>query len=111
MEFYPTFVEARAGRGVYLARLGEAERARRDAADSLRQDQSPFLFYQLAGLYAQLSRHGDTEQNRAEAVRWLAKAFRSGFDRLDLVPGDTDLDPIRNDPNFKHLVESARALK
>ncbi|MFL5339484.1 MAG: protein kinase domain-containing protein [Gemmataceae bacterium] len=111
LEQHPHFVGARGGRGVYLARLGQVARAKRDAADCLRQDQSAFLFYQLAGLYAQLSRHGDAEQNRAESLKMLAKAFRAGFERFDLIPGDTDLDPVRNQPEFGRLIESARILK
>src|SRR5262249_1295167 len=63
LELYPSHVEARAGRGVYLARIGEIVRAKKDAADCRREEQTPILLYQLACLYAQLSRHGDADGN------------------------------------------------
>jgi serine/threonine protein kinase/Flp pilus assembly protein TadD len=110
LELYPHHVEARAGRGVYLARLGEVERAKRDAADCLRDEPTAYRFFQMAGLYAQLSRK-DTDGNcRREAFRLLALAVRNGFANLALMAKDTDLDPIRNSDEFKTLSDHARAL-
>jgi tetratricopeptide (TPR) repeat protein len=110
LEFYPDHVESRAGRGVYLARLGRAAEARRDAAAVLAADPTAFRKYQLAGLYAQLARHDPNGTARAEALDYLSQAFRGGFGNLKLLQADSDLDPVRNDPEFKRLVELAGQL-
>jgi len=111
LELYPSHTEARAGRGVYLARIGKVEAAREDARASLEADSSPFFLYQMAGLYAQISKHEPAGDARTEALRLLARAFRAGFDQLQLIPNDPDLDPIRTDPEFVRLVEHARQLQ
>src|SRR5204863_9999321 len=79
LEMYPSHVEARGGRGVYLARLGDGKRARQDAADTLRDEPTSFRLYQVAGLYAQLSKHETDGRARADAIRYLTEAFRAGF--------------------------------
>lgn len=111
LELYPNQVAARAGRGVYLARLGKVEPARRDAQATLEGDSSPFLIYQMAGLYAQISKHDPASDAKVEALRLLARAFRAGFDQLQLIDADSDLDPIRNEPEFKRIVDHARQLR
>ena len=110
LELYPDHVEALAGRGVYLARLGRAAAARQDAADTLAAEPTAYRKYQIAGLHAQLAKHDPTGPARAEALRLLALAFRSGFEDMKLLKEDTDLDPIRTDPEFKRLVEIATQL-
>ena len=111
LEMYPNHLEARAGRGVYLARLGESERAIQDANDCLRESQAPFLLYQMAGLYAHLSLGDATGKMRAEALRLLARAFSSGFDQLAIIDRDPDIVPLRDDAEFKRLLEHAQALQ
>jgi tetratricopeptide (TPR) repeat protein len=105
---YPDFVPARSGRGVLLARLGRREAAHDDARESLRRDSKPFTVYQVAGIYALTSRqHPD---DRGEAFRLLQSALTQGVG-LDLLPKDRDLDPIRDQPEFRQLVEAARARR
>src|SRR5262249_35887900 len=113
LEMYPAHVEARAGRGVYLARCGETDRARRDAADCLRDEPTAFRYYQMAGLFAQLSRNEPATGGpaRREAFRLLALALRSGFSDLALMARDPDLDPIRASDEFRALSEHAHALQ
>jgi tetratricopeptide (TPR) repeat protein len=110
LELYPDHVEGRAGRGVYLARLGRAEAARRDAAAVLAAEPTAYRKYQMAGLYAQLAKHDPRGPDRAEALRLLALALRAGFDDMTLLKNDTDLDPIRDDPEFKRLLTVAAQL-
>lgn len=45
----------------------------------------------------------------ANAVRWLDDAFDNGFTKVELVEKDSDLDPIRSDPQFRGLLRDLRA--
>jgi tetratricopeptide (TPR) repeat protein len=108
LELYPDNVDARASRGVYLARLGRSDAARRDATDSLAADPSAYRTYQVAGLYAQLAKVDPSAKD--ESLRLLAKALRSGFNDMKLLSEDTDIDPIRNDPEFQRLLDAAAQM-
>src|SRR5262249_57288252 len=79
LDLYPHHVEARAGRGVYLARIGEEERAKRDAAEVLRDEPTAYRFFQMAGLYAQLSKGETDGKNRRAAFRMRSLARRHRF--------------------------------
>jgi serine/threonine protein kinase/Tfp pilus assembly protein PilF len=100
IELYPHFVPARAGRGVLLARLGKRREALRDAEECLRLDSQPATLYQVAGIYALTSRQ--EPDDRQEALFLLASALRRGYG-WGLIAIDTDLDPIRCDPEFERL--------
>jgi serine/threonine protein kinase/tetratricopeptide (TPR) repeat protein len=104
--FYPTFVDARSGRGVLHARLNNRKAAVEDAVGSLRLSDRPPTQYQVAGIYAMTSRA--QAEDRDEAFRLLALALRAGFG-FDYLARDRELDPIRNDPKFKQVIEAARA--
>jgi tetratricopeptide (TPR) repeat protein/tRNA A-37 threonylcarbamoyl transferase component Bud32 len=110
LESAPGDVEARAGRGVYNARLGRADAARRDAAAVLEAEPTAFREYQMAGLYAQLARHAPAGTDRAEALRLLTRAVRAGIDARTLRD-DPDLDPIRRDPLFERLMTALGQLE
>lgn len=105
LRHYPRDVGSWAGRGVLHARLGKKAEALRDADQALALDYSPKNQYQVAGIYALLSK--DDPEARAEAFRLLKSALLGGFgfEYLDI---DRDLDPIRNDPRFRQTIESAR---
>lgn len=107
IELYPDHVPARSSRGVLLARLKKRAEAHRDADESLIRNADPSIQYQVAGIYA-LTSTTDPDDAR-EAFRLLTAALRRGYG-LDLVGRDTDLDPIRNRPEFRRLVEAARSL-
>jgi hypothetical protein len=103
LELHPDYIEARAARGVYLARSGRAPEAQSDATIVLRAEPTPYRKYQMAGLYAQLSRHDPSGPARAESLRLFAQALRAGFDDMALLKTDRDLDPVRDDPEFKRV--------
>jgi tetratricopeptide (TPR) repeat protein len=105
---YPDYVPARAGRGVYRARLGKRADALADAREAVLRDTTPANLYQVAGIYALTSR--EKPEDGLEAFRLLAAALRGGFG-FDLLEADRDLDPIRTAPEFERLVEAARAVR
>ena len=90
------------------ARLADRAVAVADAEECLRRDREPQTVYQVAGIYALTSRGEPAD--RAEALRLLASALGKGYG-LDLIDRDRDLDPIRNDAEFKRIVAAAKALK
>ncbi len=110
LNLYPDDVEARAGRGMYLARRGLAAGARRDARDVLKAEPTAFRQFQAAGLYAQLAKHDPTGPDRKEALRLLALALRAGFDDMTGLKQDADLVPIRDDPEFKRLIRAVEQV-
>ena len=109
VEWYPDYVPARAGRGVYHARLAHRDLAHQDAEESLRRDKSPLNIYQLAGIYALTSR--SHPEDRKEALRLLVMALVKDVGLLKEVETDKDLDPIRQDKEFIQLVSKTRALR
>jgi tetratricopeptide (TPR) repeat protein len=108
IELYPDHAAARSSRGVLWARLKKRTEAHQDAEEALIRSGDPSIQYQVAGIYA-LTSTTDPDDAR-EAFRLLSAALRRGYG-LDLVGRDTDLDPIRNRPEFRRLVEAARALQ
>jgi serine/threonine protein kinase/Tfp pilus assembly protein PilF len=99
--------QPRAGRGVLLARLGRRDEALRDAQEAERLDPRPEVLYQAAGIYALTSEKNAAD--RREAFRLLAAALRQGHG-FDLLEIDPDLRPIREQPEFRQLLEAARTL-
>jgi eukaryotic-like serine/threonine-protein kinase len=108
VSLYPNYVPSRASRGVLLARLKKTEAAYKDAQDALDQDGNPATAYLVAGVYALTSR--DNPADRQEAYRLLSYALRRGFG-FDEIEKDRDLDYIRQQPEFRRLVEAAKALQ
>jgi tetratricopeptide (TPR) repeat protein len=108
VEAYPGYVPSRASRGVLLARLGKRQPALQDAEECLARDSQPATLYQVAGIYALTSRQ--CADDRLEALRLLSAALRKGYG-LDLFARDTDLDPIRKDPEFVRIIAAARTAR
>ena len=104
LAFDPDNAEARGSRGVYAARCGQTALARKDAADTLKLDASAYRTYQIAGLFAQLSKSDATGTAKADALTLLRQALRAGFDDMDTLKSDGDLDPIRATPEFRALL-------
>ncbi len=108
IESHPEFGSARAERGVLRARLGEREAAHADAEAALRHDPRPEVHYRVARLYAVTSRHH--LEDRRTALRHLATALSQGHDGERLTT-DRDLEPLREDAEFRRLVEAAGTLR
>jgi hypothetical protein len=66
------------------------------------------MLYQAACIYSLTSPGRDDD--RREGLRLLAAALRAGFTALDLAEKDSDLAALRQDPEFRLLLQSARRL-
>jgi serine/threonine protein kinase/tetratricopeptide (TPR) repeat protein len=108
LEHHPGSVNALAGRGVLLARLGRREAALRDAQAALTLGDTALTLYQVAGLYALTSR--ENPEDYREALRLMAAALRKDPSWLKVVPGDTDLAPIRDRAEFRELLRAAAVV-
>ncbi len=108
IELYPGYVQGRIGRGVLLARLGRRREAHADAVESLARDRSAATLYQAANIYALTSRQQPKDWERV--IPLLAAALWNGFG-LDVIDQDGDMDPVRNQPGFKQIVEVVREFK
>ncbi len=107
VELNPDYVPARAGRGVMLAREGKRDAALRDAKDALRRDTAAPNLYQVGCIYALTAKTHPADKR--EAIRLLWEGLKGGYG-LDIVDTDTDLDRIRNDPDFQQMVKDAKIL-
>lgn len=58
----------------------------------------PVVLYNLACYYSLAGR-------KEQALSWLGRALRMDRSFGKLVPDETDFDPLRNDPEFRHLLE------
>jgi eukaryotic-like serine/threonine-protein kinase len=108
VRLYPDSALARGGRGVLRARVGKRAQALEDAQEALLLDASPPMLYQVACVYALTSRQ--QAEDRVKALQLLSSALGKGYG-LDLIDQDNDLDPVRNLPEYRRLVEAARSLQ
>jgi tetratricopeptide (TPR) repeat protein len=49
--------------------------------------------------------------DKENGLFWLERALTAGFDRVDLLWSDSDLDPLRSDPRFKDIVQRASTTR
>jgi eukaryotic-like serine/threonine-protein kinase len=108
VRLYPDSVLARGGRGILLARQGKRNPALADAREALVLDPSPLTLYQVAGIFALTSKLN--ADDRVQGLHLLSAALRAGTG-LEWVDDDHDLDPLREDAEFKRVVTAARALE
>jgi tetratricopeptide (TPR) repeat protein len=108
VRLYPDSVLACGGRGILLARQGKRDPALGDARKALELDPSPLTLYQVAGIFALTSKQN--VEDRVQALHLLSSALRAGAG-LEWVDDDHDLDPLREDADFKRIVAAARALE
>jgi tetratricopeptide (TPR) repeat protein len=108
VKLYPDSAMARAGRGVSLARINERTKALADAEEALLLDTNAPNVYQVACIYALTSRQN--REDRLRAFELLSYSLKRGFG-LQFVDIDTDLDPIRQTPEFAHIVAEARKAR
>jgi serine/threonine protein kinase/Flp pilus assembly protein TadD len=108
VELYPGFVQARIGRGVLLARQGRRDEAHADVRESLARDRSPATLYQAANVFALTSKSVPSDAERV--IPLLSAALWNGFG-LDVIDDDSDMQPVRERPDFKKLVDVVRELQ
>ena len=82
----------------YLA-SGEAVRKLRNAYPDLTEEEKRMLPALLYNEACTLSLHGES----ARAIGVLAESMDAGFDRIELIEADPELDPIRDLPGFRNL--------
>jgi eukaryotic-like serine/threonine-protein kinase len=104
---HPHQLAPRAGRAVLHARRGDRTQAHEDALWCRTHEPTRETIYQLAGVYAVTSKTHPAD--RDIALDLLREALQQNFG-LDVIPIDTDLDPIRELPAFRELVQAARRL-
>jgi len=61
----------------------------------------PIILYNLACYYS-------LAKNKSQALTWLGRALRMHRDLMQLIPKETDFDPLRDDPDFLKLLDLAR---
>ncbi len=83
-----------------LAELGEPERSAEWVQRALAVDaEEPIIAYNAACVYVSLGDH-------QRAIDCLASALRSGSLFADWVANDPDLDPLRDNPRFREVLET-----
>jgi tetratricopeptide (TPR) repeat protein len=86
-------------------KIKKYEQAEKDYLQVL--DLEPKNEYALYNLACCYSLWGKTEQ----ALVYLKKSIEAGFEDASHMDQDTDLDPIRDDPRFKAMLDALRAKK
>jgi tetratricopeptide (TPR) repeat protein len=108
LEVNPAFVEARRGRANVLAHQGELAWARQDIDWCVKVDPAGVTLYAGACVYALIAaRCADQAQAGAaqkQALLLLGAALEKGYGR-DKAAADTDLNAIRNHPDFTCLFQ------
>jgi tetratricopeptide (TPR) repeat protein len=95
----PDDARARMFLAISLSEVGRREDAIREGATAL--ELSPgdsVMLYNGACLYAQLG-------EKRQAIATLRQAIAAGVENYGWMKNDTDLDPLRDDPEFKELME------
>ena len=96
------------GRAVLHARAGRRDAALQDVAEALKLSNEPMLVYQVACVYALTSK--TVAEDKQEAMSLLANSFRANANIARLAWTDKDMDPIREDLEFKRLVSASEIL-
>ncbi len=105
----PTDTITRAGRGVLLARLRRDETALADAKVLLQSELDAITRYQVACIYALLSRNDET--HRHTAIRMLAQSLIEDLRILNHVDGDPDIAPIRDLEQVEDLIAACKRIR
>jgi tetratricopeptide (TPR) repeat protein len=105
---HPDRVQAICGRGVQLARLGRFDAALRDARAALALDHASLTHYQVACIYAQLTKQQPSCLQ--EALGHLSDSIRQDGNWLATARVDHDLDMIRTQTAFQELLQASEVL-
>ena len=96
---FPDDSRARLFYSARLAKRGRIAEAKKEAEQAmLTSTDDPLMLYNVACVFAQL---GDTTL----AVESLRGAITAGHENFDWIKRDSDLDPIRNDPEYIELMK------
>ena len=101
IELAPGVALYRGGRAVLLARTGRTDEAVRVVTEVVARQPTASTLYQATSVYSLASR--TRPEHKAEAMRYLTACVRSG-QNLDELRADKDLDPLRDEPEFRTLV-------
>jgi tetratricopeptide (TPR) repeat protein len=107
LEANPDFLEARQYRALLMARLGQAEPARREVNRCLGRDpRSGATLYVAACVASQASKSLADPRAAEQALDLLEKARLQGAD-ITKAAADPDLEPLRAHPRFNQLLAAA----
>jgi len=105
----PDYTAATIGRAVLLARLGQGDAARKGAERALAQSDDATVRYQVACVYALLSKKNPDDARTA--FNHLRVALREQYSDFAGIEKDTDLADIRETKEFRVIVDSAKELR
>ena len=105
---YPNFAPGLAARAVVLARLGHEKDAKAEAQRAQTLSGDAAVTYRLACVYALTAKA--TPGDRAEAMKFLRKAFRDGYPVLKECEKDADLASVRGTTEFAEFLKAAREV-
>ena len=108
LAWHPSFVDARRGRAVLLARQGKLAEAQEDINRCLQQEpQSGITLYAAACVLARAAvKNPDPDARRLwedQAIELLAKAFQQGYGRAGAA-ADPDLRSLHHRPKVQALL-------
>lgn len=109
VELNPGYAPALVGRAVIHARSGKRAEALKGAEFALAQSDDPLVRYQVACVYAILSK-GNADDTRI-ALDHLRVALREKFADFATIDADADLANIRGSKEFAIIVGSAKELR
>ena len=109
VELNPGYAPALVGRAVIHARSGKRDAALKGAEFALAQSDDPLVRYQVACVYAILSK--DSPDDARIALDHLRVALREKFADFATIDADTDLANIRGSKEFAAIVNSAKELR
>jgi adenylate cyclase len=82
-----------------LAQVGRKEEAKVQAAKAIElSPDDPLMLYNAACFYAQMG-------EKAAAIQSIKDAIAVGYGNFEWLMRDTDLDSLRNEPDFKELIK------
>jgi predicted Zn-dependent protease len=105
---FPKRASLYSSRATLWGRQKNIEAARNDVEAALQLDRSPIVCYQAASALLLAS---DTNDDRARAIALLKETLRKEPGLKSTMDTDHDLDPIRNDEQFKALLNAAILLQ
>ncbi len=106
LQMYPRYLlqhpdesRARMFYAIDLTKVGKIDQAKEEASRAIRlSPDDPLMLYNAGCFYARLG-------EKSLAIETLQKSIRAGFENYEWMKRDTDLDSIRNEPQFIELMK------